>query len=53
MDIIPTDSSLLLYQTEDGQTRIEVFDVNYDCRSATITIAGRGFPLESCTGFLN
>ncbi|MEN9654756.1 MAG: hypothetical protein RL235_868 [Chlamydiota bacterium] len=24
MDIIPTDSSLLLYQTEDGQTKIEV-----------------------------
>ena len=24
MDVIPTDSSLLLYQTEDGQTRIEV-----------------------------
>jgi hypothetical protein len=24
MDIIPADSSLLLYQTEDGQTRIEV-----------------------------
>ena len=24
MDVIPTDSSLLLYQTEDGQTKIEV-----------------------------
>lgn len=24
MDIIPIDSSLLLYQTEDGQTKIEV-----------------------------
>ena len=24
MDIIPIDSSLLLYQTEDGQTQIEV-----------------------------
>jgi hypothetical protein len=24
MDVIQTDSSLLLYQTEDGQTRIEV-----------------------------
>ena len=24
MDVIPTDSSLMLYQTEDGQTRIEV-----------------------------
>lgn len=24
MDVIPTDSSLILYQTEDGQTRIEV-----------------------------
>jgi hypothetical protein len=24
MDIIPTDSSLLLYQTEDGETKIEV-----------------------------
>ncbi len=24
MGIVPTDSSLLLYQTEDGQTRIEV-----------------------------
>lgn len=24
MDIIPTDSSLLLYQTDDGQTKIEV-----------------------------
>ena len=24
MDVIPTNSSLLLYQTEDGQTRIEV-----------------------------
>jgi len=24
MDMIPTDSSLLLYQTEDGQTKIEV-----------------------------
>ena len=23
-DIIPTDSSLLLYQTDDGQTKIEV-----------------------------
>lgn len=24
MDVIPTDSSLILYQTEDGQTRVEV-----------------------------
>ena len=24
MDVIPTESSLLLYQTEDGQTKIEV-----------------------------
>jgi hypothetical protein len=24
MNVIPTDSSLLLYQTEDGQTKIEV-----------------------------
>lgn len=24
MDVIPTDSSLLLYQTDDGQTKIEV-----------------------------
>jgi hypothetical protein len=24
MDVIPTNSSLLLYQTEDGQTKIEV-----------------------------
>ncbi len=24
MDVIPTDTSLLLYQTEDGQTKIEV-----------------------------
>jgi len=24
MDVIHTDSSLLLYQTEDGQTKIEV-----------------------------
>jgi hypothetical protein len=24
MDVIYTDSSLLLYQTEDGQTKIEV-----------------------------
>lgn len=24
MDVIQTDSSLLLYQTEDGQTKIEV-----------------------------
>ena len=24
MDLVPTDSSLLLYETDDGQTKIEV-----------------------------